>query len=519
MSLLKYLSEDFFKLFVKREGKVVLGRHFSNLWLLVCVLTLTFLAIAFSNASLNYLSYKMNDPFINWVDIQNDYGEGDIDGLLEGLSDTTKQQEYHFVAYQVDYTNHYMFFGKDNSQIQYLNCRFFQSFADNPLLQAILGEDNVVDGVSITADRLRDDMIGVIITKDVMTKMGYADDFPAYIDLCRYSAGADTLGFDLYQGFAHVPVPVIAVVRRLPKNMDVIATRFFYEQQRNDMTYPFNLNNIEYASSLYYYIPEGCDKEGMKAFLMSDSGDSCFVRDAYLPQQASFKDGSFISLQGKSGSILPETAWKIDSDFMAKYESDGVLRVYDYSFSDYSLPQGSFISVQFNDLNKIREFESFAKDTYKVKIEMSQINAKENFNSVSIMANILSWAIIAFSIICIILFIVNLLQSYFQKVKKNLGTFKAFGISNKELIGIYMLIMMGTILAAMVISIVLIWSVQSVLPLVGLMKDGAFNYLSLWNNKTFYSIAVILIGSAVTVLLVMKRLLSATPGDLIYDRQ
>ena len=50
MSLLKYLSEDFFKLFVKREGKVVLGRHFSNLWLLVCVLTLTFLAIAFSNA-------------------------------------------------------------------------------------------------------------------------------------------------------------------------------------------------------------------------------------------------------------------------------------------------------------------------------------------------------------------------------------------------------------------------------------------------------------------------------------
>ena len=196
-----------------------------------------------------------------------------------------------------------------------------------------------------------------------------------------------------------------------------------------------------------------------------------------------------------------------------------MLRVYDYSFSDYTLPQGSFISVQFNDLNKIREFESFAKDTYKVKIEMSQINAKENFNSVSIMANILSWAIIAFSIICIILFIVNLLQSYFQKVKKNLGTFKAFGMSNKELIGIYMLIMMGTILASILVSIALIWSVQSVLPLAGLMKDGAFNYLSLWNSKTYNSIFVILAGSAVTVLLVMKRLLSATPGDLIYDRQ
>lgn len=519
MSLLKYLSEDFFKLFVKREGKVVLGRHFSNLWLLVCVLALTFLAIAFSNASLNYLSYKMNDPFINWVDIQNDYGEGDIEGLLDGLSDTTRQQEFHFVAYQVDYTNHYMFFGKDNSQIQYLNCRFFQSFADNPLLQAILGEDNVVNDASVGADRLRDDMIGVIITKDVVAKMGYADNFPAYVDLCRYSAGADTLGFDLYQGFAHVPVPVIAVVKRLPKNMDIISTRFFYEQQRNDMTYPFNLNNKEYASSLFYYVPEGCDKDGMKEFLKSNSGDTCFVRDAYLPQQTSFRDGTFMSLQGNGGSILPETVWKINADFMAKFGSEGVRRVYDYAFSDYNLPQGSFISVQFNDLNRIRDFESFVKDTYKVKIEMSQINAKENFNAVSIMANILSWAIIVFSIICIILFIVNLLQSYFQKVKKNLGTFKAFGISNKELIGIYMLIMMGTIMAAMLVAIALIWSAQALLPLAGLMKDGAFNYLSLWNNKTFYSIAVILVGSAVTVFLVMKRLLAATPGDLIYDRQ
>lgn len=519
MSVLKYLSEDFFKLFVKREGKVVLGKRFSNLWLLVCVLSLTFLAIAFSNASLTYLSYKMNDPFINWVDIQNDYGEGDIDGLLDGLSDTTKQREYHFVAYQVDYTNHYMFFGKKDSQIQYLNCRFFQSFADNPLLGAILSEDNVVDNATIPADRLTDDMIGVIVTKDVVSKMGYVGEYPSYLNLCRYSSGADSLGFELYQGFARVPIPVIAVVNRLPKNMDIIATRFFYEQQRNDMTYPFNLNNIGYASSLVYYVPTDSDKASMMDFLKSNSGDTCFVRDAYLPQQASFRGGSFIEFKGKNGMVSPSTVWKLHHDFMTKFGSDGVVRVYDYDFSDYSLPQGSFISVQFNDLGRIRDFESYVKDTYKVKIEMSQINAKENFNSVSIMANILSWAIIVFSIICIILFIVNLLQSYFQRVKKNLGTFKAFGISNKELIGIYMLIMMATITVSIVVSLAFVWLVQSCLPLVGLVKDGMFNYLSLWNDKTAYSIVVILIGSAVTVLSVMKRLLATTPGDLIYDRQ
>ena len=56
---------DYFRLFVRREGKVVLGKNLSNLWLLTGVLALTFFAIAFSNASMNYLSYKMNDPFIN----------------------------------------------------------------------------------------------------------------------------------------------------------------------------------------------------------------------------------------------------------------------------------------------------------------------------------------------------------------------------------------------------------------------------------------------------------------------
>ena len=79
------IFEDYFKLFVCREGKIVLGRKFSNLWLLTGVLTLTFLAIAFSNASLGYLSFKMNDPFINWLNIENNSDKSDYYGLVQAL--------------------------------------------------------------------------------------------------------------------------------------------------------------------------------------------------------------------------------------------------------------------------------------------------------------------------------------------------------------------------------------------------------------------------------------------------
>ena len=55
------------------------------------------------------------------------------------------------------------------------------------------------------------------------------------------------------------------------------------------------------------------------------------------------------------------------------------------------------------------------------------------------MAAILSAAMVIFSIVCIIMFLVNMLQSYFQKVKRNIGTFKAFGMNAAELIYVYVI--------------------------------------------------------------------------------
>ena len=96
MNKFDYFGKDYFKLFVKREGKVVLGKNAANLWILSAVMTLTFLAIAFSNASLDYLSYKMDDPFINWVDIKNEYGDGDFIGLEAALDKEENKQMYHY---------------------------------------------------------------------------------------------------------------------------------------------------------------------------------------------------------------------------------------------------------------------------------------------------------------------------------------------------------------------------------------------------------------------------------------
>lgn len=531
MNVLKLIKTDYFHLFVKREGTVVLGKNYSNFWILTLVLVATFLAIAFSNGSMKYLQFKMDDPFINWVDIQNEYNDGDFDGLSYALSDEEAAQEYHYQDFQSDYQFSYFFFGKEDDMNQYLKCRFFGKL-NSELVQAILSEDNVVGNVAIEElSTLSENSIGVIITADVLEKLGYAK-APSYIDLYAYSPGADTLGFTLDHDRARAPLPLLGVVKKLPGNVDLIGSRYFYEQATNDITHPFNLSKPEYAHSLNYSVPAQVDIEAFKNTVLEaieplkDTLEIAIDEYGFYPEeQLSYiysRDGgqtlsSFISVNSTRGEIPYDVVRTVNETVMDQYAEQDVHRLYDYQFRDQKLTTQAYISVHFNDLNNIGAFETFVNQ-FRVKIEMSQINAKENFNAVSIMANILSWAMIAFAIICIVLFIVNLLKSYFQKVKRNLGTFKAFGISNTELISVYLMIMLTLVGAAVLISLIAVYLIQLVLPLLGIIKEGDFNYLSLWNMKTMLSTFIIITASVFTVWRVMQNMLKLTPGDLIYDR-
>ena len=213
---------------------------------------------------------------------------------------------------------------------------------------------------------------------------------------------------------------------------------------------------------------------------------------------------------------------KIEKGILQKYGSRGVTRVYDYDESlrerDRELGIDNGLSIRFNKLDSIRSFEQYMKDHYQLQIEMSQVNSKENFNAVSTMANILTFALLLFSIMSIVIFIVNMMQSYFQKVRKNLGTFKAFGISTRELTKSYIAIIVAIVTTALVIALAFTGTVELLLRVLGIMKDGAYSWLVLWNTNTLLAIVVILICTVVSILIVMRRLLRQTPGNLIYDR-
>ena len=526
MKLYDVLKNDYFRLFVKRESKVVLGRKLSTLWLLTAVLTVTFLAIAFSNASLNYLSFKMEDPFINWVDIKNNYSkEQNLEGMLIALEDDSIKEKYHIHNVQTDHYMSRMFWNASGDDAFYTKIRYLESL-NTVLVDAILSDDNIVNGWSIGgSERIEPESIGVLITHELMTKLGY-EEAPSFIYLQAGGChGAEEYGFDVdADGMAMSPVPVLAVVKRLPGNVDIIASSYLYKQTESDEK-PFNLCQAIYAENLLYFVPSSISIDDFKnnvkriAKKHTDAVLDVDNQSPYVPQIKNFKDGDLVRITSDY-EVLDYATWRsINLDILNMYAENDVHRVYEYTFGDANLLTASYISIHFKDLDMLEEFEEYVDSEFKVGIEMSQVNAKHNFNVVSAMGNILSWAIIVFAIIAIILFVVNLLQSYFQKVKRNLGTFKAFGISNGDLISVYVLIMAAIILTAVVLSVSITWIIQGGLHICGILKDGTFDYLSLWSVKTVCSIAVIVVVSIYTVGAVMHKLLKATPGDLIYDRQ
>ncbi len=517
---------DYFKLFVRREGKVVLGKHYSNLWLLCSVLFVTFLAIAFSNASLSYLEFKMNDPFINWVDIPNQSGS-DFTGFQQALSSDQLKQQFNYRGFQAD-KNAYMTFCTSNNETQNLDGRYFEEI-NTPLVQKILEPDNVVDMCCIDQDKLDNKSFGLIITEDALrNKLGYKT-IPAYINYYAFcdSRAAEKFGVELMAGkFTGVPLPILAVVKQLPNSKDYIGTKFCIREIRERS---MNLVHERYHTSLIYYVPADIDVDEFTQRLESIASAKtqasfyCMKsEEGYyeLPRMESFAKGNFVVLlYDYEDEVQFMENSEINKAILQEYASHGVIRIYEYmEHSNAKEITNDYISVHFEQLDQVVEFQQYVRETFGVDIDMSQINAKDNFNAVSIMANVLSWTMIIFAIVCIILFIVNLLQSYFQKVKRNLGTFKAFGISNNELISVYILIMLATIIAAITISLGLSWFVEVFMWVIGLEKDGGFGYLSLWSGKTFASILIIVAASVYTVYVVMRNLLKDTPGDLIYDR-
>ena len=203
-----------------------------------------------------------------------------------------------------------------------------------------------------------------------------------------------------------------------------------------------------------------------------------------------------------------------------------ILRVYELDRipSDFNIAnkKRDYLTVSFNSLDSIKPFQAYMLEKFKLTIDMNTIESKENFKFFDKLATMLSLSLILFSIISISFFVTNIIISHIEKNKKNLGTLKAFGLSNRIIIPMYSLISGVIILFAFMFGYIMITIIGQ--PLLSLLyKVTGLNTSDNSVNFQLYSFIILLsIFTILPVLFVYFKLKSnlknSTPGDLIYER-
>jgi len=172
------------------------------------------------------------------------------------------------------------------------------------------------------------------------------------------------------------------------------------------------------------------------------------------------------------------------------------------------------LAFNFIKLDKIREFKKIMKKEFKIEVNMAQVEAKENFSLVSNLTFILSLILFIFSIVSIIFFINSILTKHLQKINANLGTLKAFGISNSKLSVIYIKIILTFLLVSGLLAYFINMIVSILINLI--IGHTMFKFYSIYILLIFIFIVIFsLFNSKHSILKVLKN----TPGDLIYGRK
>lgn len=489
--------------FIKNEYRSILGKKWVNFWILLSVFFVSLAALSMSRAGLRFLNKKMDDPFINWVNVSNEPRLDEFHTeLFMGVTDDSISYKQYFDIKDVEKNNYLVEFVKGNRRIigRTLDYR-------SELWKKILDHTNIRHK-ALRNTPIDEKDFGWVVTADFLKELGYAaDSIPLFVSL-EYTTSTSS---------HFVPIPLMAVVDRLPDDIDFVATNYFYEQL-GDLSHPFDIgDSARYFSRLLFVAK---DAEDARKILADELSALDLVwEDSPKDYELSWDDASLLSAVLYDTKISVDSLYRLCQNIENKYGN--IYRYYDYAWGKGYPLKPDYVSVMFNRLDKVRVFQQWAKNHFDIRIDMAQIEAKENFRLFEKLASWLSWCIVVLSVLFVAIFLYFLSNAHFQKIAKNLGTIRAFGLSKTTINGIYLCVFMSLIGLSLLAAGTLVVLLQGLFALcrIGYSLNGQMlPYLRIEDGLVLGVIACILLASGFFSWFFTSRKLQATPGDLIYER-
>lgn len=506
----KMKNQSFNKLFTLRELSEIRGARNRNYMILISILIGTFAAVTIADGGLDYLRYKMRDPFVKNLEVTIPYEQvNNVDTYKYFLNQDSLKKRFHYDTVMSHVEMSLLMWSEPESEYVREKGRSIED--QNPILEKILERSNLIRGRGFQ-DQFD---IGFIVTRQLLQDLGY----PLDAHFIHMAVPRTT------EGYFKVPVPVIAVVKEIPGLASFAFTPYFYKTRNLRSNNPFFLDRY---SDINYFMPEtDPDRVAEVKDILREIMENNELFAGMDPSVEQFgfdfshKPGTRFAInfypQPYDEEELEMLVQELTGTEAFGKIGEKLQRCYYYNMPpspDYTIDYDR-MSFLFSSLRQVGEFKEYLYNKHQLEVEMSKIRDKENFRAISILTISMTIILLIFSVFSVALFIFNLLKNHLLKIRMNLGTFKAFGMSNHEIKVIYKGIIRRFCLSGIGISLAVVFVIDVLVVLIFLRE---LHILHMLNIYTLIAVAAIIASVEWTVKKSSDAILENTPGDLIYGR-
>ncbi len=492
-SFIKVFAFPEFIQLINNKGKLLL------VWFIVFV---SLWAIGFSNSIKIHLKEKMDSPFVKFISIKIN-SNVNIENVTADLSEKSMMDKYDYSGFSFINTHIPNFLGINGKSPDALTRAvgsedvFYNFLFHNP--DVMLSESPI--------DLIKNDTKwGCIVTQQYLKKLGYDSSDVPYINYIK-PGEVDRI----------ISIPIAAVVKQLPDYLNMIVS----EPMLMTMKGGLNENPMDsqfHNDYLSIFIKTSLPENEIKNKILGSNKNITFQKALANECQS-------------SGYRLLFNSSNPDEDFniITKRNSDlKLFRTYIFDQkvalpTPLDLGKPDYISIPFNSLDKVDSFQVYTEENHKLRIDMNVIEAKANFNFFDKISGFLIQIIVSLSAILLITLTLTTIFNHIEKNKANLGTLKAFGMSNWSITVVYTLI-------ASVLIMILCSSCYFASMAFGehISKFVLNNFLTirieekveLFNLGLNFKLILFFLILPILIILIFiyKKLHNKTPGDLIYER-
>lgn len=512
------------KVFARNEFKSVVsgGRKFI---LLILIATVSLWSIGFSSGASQYLKAKMDSPFVKFLKVDIPFQLAQKQSYVQELKKVMKQDSivngYNVEGISFTSFAFESFYAKESAS----KSSGKKSRKSETAKIRMINADDKMYAFMKSNGLFRDDKFidfsaapySIVVTEEYLNKLGYNNDYPAFLDF-RFR-GVNKEEFE-------VPVGIAGIVSQLPDKCDILCTEELFPHIAGYTQYSvldpkasghlnefiiYTEKSVKGISSDVFEIQAlGLDKQSIGA------GRPYYV----FPNQADISNKE----------IEAELAKKV-GEYQKIYNYNSVGQVADTTLSGVIYDKLIIEMSSLEQVNKLRKmmlgintrFESLTSNQKKIGlvIDMDVIESRNNFMTFNSVSKILSRVLVLISIGFIIVLVIQTLLQHINRNAKNLGTLKAFGMSNR-IIGLTYVVISFVIIgivylaASALLFLIADLSTDTVLSLVGLNTGGEslYDFTVLLTYLPFFTVLPLLVVG----LTIWLKIRNETPGDLIYER-